>query len=94
MSKRNQRVVCIKTGTYGSPVEGEEGTLVFGADYVPGWDAGRWTVEPDSYPEQSPFGHRAVNYWTEQEMLQSWAPLAPDGTTGPWAIHDHVDGEV
>jgi hypothetical protein len=64
-------MVCIKTGPYGSPAEGDKGTLVFGADYVPGWDAGRWTVELDDPGDRR---HTAASYWTESEMRESWRP--------------------
>ena len=75
--ERNDRMVCIKTAPYGTPREGDKGTLVFGADYVPGLDAGRWTVkfeQPEGQPERALFGHAAANYWTESEMRETWAP--------------------
>lgn len=68
--ERRERVVC--TRAHMGVEVGERGWITFGAEYVPGWDAGRWTVEPDSFPGGSPYGHRAVNYWTEQELLRSW----------------------
>lgn len=70
MYEQHVRVVC--TRAHMGVEEGEFGTIVFGADYLPGWDAGCWTVEPDSFPERSPYGHRAVNYWTREEMFESW----------------------
>jgi hypothetical protein len=75
MSEMEVRVVCVKSDQTGRVNQGDTGTLVFGADYVPGWDGGRWTVEPDKYPEASPFGHLSVSYWTEQEMLLTWKPV-------------------
>jgi hypothetical protein len=51
---------------------GDLGTVTEAADYLPGWDAGRFTVQPDTFPEKSLYGHRAVSYWTRQEMLESW----------------------
>jgi hypothetical protein len=52
---------------------GDLGTLdPKGADYVPGWDAGSWSVWPDGFPTASPYGHNAVSYWSEAELLQSW----------------------
>lgn len=62
---------------------GDLGTFTFGADYVPGWDAGRFTVEPDLFPGNSPYGHLAVNYWTAVEMSESWEPVDDYGYEGP-----------
>lgn len=75
------RVRCLKAH---SGIEvGDLGTFTFGADYVPGWDAGRFTVEVDKFPAESPYGHRAISYWTEAEMAESWAAADEWGYTGP-----------
>jgi hypothetical protein len=55
--------------------EGDLGTVTAGDDYVPGLDAGRFTVQPDDFPKKSFYGHRAVSYWTSQELGESWAFL-------------------
>lgn len=76
----NQRMVCVKTGAYGSPVEGEFGIFESGAEYVPGLDAGRWSVkfeQPHTGPREKGsalFAHTCANYWTREEMLESWQP--------------------
>lgn len=51
---------------------GDTGVLNKASDYEPGWDAGWYSVTPDTFPDASPYGHLAVNYWTESEMLESW----------------------
>ena len=48
-----------------------------GAEYVPGLDAGQYTVWHDSIDPEWPY-HRANNYWTRDEMLRSWEPVPDD----------------
>jgi hypothetical protein len=55
---------------------GDLGTCTRAEDYVPGLDAGQFTVEPDTFPAASFYGHRAVSYWTREEMLESWRVIA------------------
>jgi hypothetical protein len=76
MMMEGTRLICTRDHM-GAEV-GDTGTCTFGSDYVPGLDAGRWTVEPDAFPAKSRYGHRAINYWTSEEMLGSWE-VARDG---------------
>lgn len=73
MAHKGQRVRC--TREHMGVEVGAVGTVLQADDYVPGWDAGVFSVAPDSFPAASPYGHRAVNYWTETEMLDSWQIL-------------------
>lgn len=60
------KVVCIKD-MYTAKV-GDTGVYTFGADYVPGWDAGQFTVTLDN-PRTN---HRCSNHWTYQELSDYW----------------------
>jgi hypothetical protein len=71
---RETRLVC--TEAHMGCEVGDTGTYRGdGADYVPGLDAGRYTVWPDRFPEASPYNHNAVSYWSRDEMFASWQPV-------------------
>ena len=44
---------------------GDTGVITRADDYVPGWDAGMFSVRLDK-------NGKSCNYWTRQEMLESW----------------------
>jgi hypothetical protein len=52
--------------------EGDLGTFVFGADYVPGWDAGRWEVRLDKPATRHGTRLAVSTHWTLAELLNAW----------------------
>lgn len=70
-----KRVKCIREHM-GAEI-GDEGKITQAADYLPGLDAGCFTVCPDDFPEKSLYGHNGISYWTSNEMFDSWV-LIPE----------------
>ena len=48
---------------------GDTGTFTGGADYLPGLDAGQWTVALD---KPNCYGHRSKPHWTLDELNEYW----------------------
>lgn len=54
---------------------GDLGTFEGGAEYVPGWDAGHYSVALD---EPNLYGHRVANHWTQDEVESAWEKVEED----------------
>lgn len=67
MLQRGDRVEYIGEG-FGTP-KGTLGTYQGGADYVPGWDAGKFEVLLD-HPNE--YGHKYALHWTYDEVCRYW----------------------
>ncbi len=52
--------------------EGATGVYEGGADYVPGLDAGCFTVKLD---KPNRFGHLAAAHWTYVEVCETWEKI-------------------
>lgn len=61
----------VAKGDFGSVRAGDTGVYTFGADYVPGWDAGRFDVTLDA-----PRSRMIVqSHWTLSELLSYWTEV-------------------